>query len=36
MGDMTWRLLWQMTISPELKTENMAHFDEKNIESMNS
>lgn len=25
-----------MTISPELKTENMAHFDEKNIESMNS
>lgn len=36
MGDMTWRLLWQMTISPKLKTENMAHFDEKNIESMNS
>lgn len=36
VGDMTWKLLWQMTISPKLKTENMAHFDEKNIESMNS
>lgn len=37
MGDMTWRLLWQMTISPKLKTENMAHFDEKkNIKNMNS
>lgn len=36
VGDMTWKLLWQITISPKLKTENMAHFDEKNIESMNS